>query len=211
MGYALGRLEEIVTPGSTFDFLKYDQPPSYIGHLASLALHERFRGQGVAQALMQRLHSNLAEYYDMDKVNLFCRVRLLRIVHLIRKITDVANFLIAANCAQTSNQAALKLYGSRLDYQRDRTVCRYYLDGEDAHLMLCAGLRARWRALSEQERQAVRAANALPPAPIGRLITALSVPAESSTKPTHTVDMEQRTERLPGGSGKDSGGGKLLQ
>jgi ribosomal protein S18 acetylase RimI-like enzyme len=75
MGYALGRLEETAPPRATFDFLKYDQPPEYIGHLASLALHERFRGQGVAQALMQRLHGNLAEYYDMDKVNLFCRVR----------------------------------------------------------------------------------------------------------------------------------------
>jgi hypothetical protein len=112
---------------------------------------------------------------------------------------------------QTSNHAALKLYSDRLAYRRDRTVGSYYLDGEDAHLMLCAGLRARWQALCEEERTAVRAANALPPAPVRSLIT---VPNDTITTigiaDKKSTDSERRSERL-GGGGKEGEGSKLLQ
>jgi GNAT superfamily N-acetyltransferase len=210
MGYALGRLEEIAPHRASFGFLKYDQPPEYIGHLASLALHERFRGQGVAQALMQRLHSNLAEYYEMDRVNLFFRVRMFLPVALCPSYETFPLLLMALIPIQTSNSAALKLYGSRLLYERDRTVTRYYLDGEDAHLMLCAGLRARWQALSEQERAAVRAANALPPAPICSLS---AMPNDTvgtiGVADKEAVDRERPGERL-GGGGKDGTGSRQL-
>ena len=46
----------------------------YVGHIASIAVHSAYRGQGVAQALMKRLQSGLAEHHQVDDVNLFCRV-----------------------------------------------------------------------------------------------------------------------------------------
>lgn len=75
MGYAMGRVEVLRESVPTFDFNKYEHPAQYTGHVVSVALNGPYRGMGVAQALMQRLHSNLAEYYGMDRVNLFCRVR----------------------------------------------------------------------------------------------------------------------------------------
>jgi ribosomal protein S18 acetylase RimI-like enzyme len=75
MGYALGRIEDMGPKLSPTDYLQFDQLPDYAGHLASIATHAKFRGQGVAKALMERMHFNMAEFYGMDKVNLLCRVR----------------------------------------------------------------------------------------------------------------------------------------
>lgn len=49
-------------------------PPSYVGHVASVAVHRKFRGHGVAQGFMQCLHYKLAKSYHVDKVTLYCRV-----------------------------------------------------------------------------------------------------------------------------------------
>lgn len=74
MGYALGRVEELLPISNGMSIFRYDEPVEYTGHLASIATHTKYRGRSVAQDLMRRLHFNLAEYYDMDKVNLYCRV-----------------------------------------------------------------------------------------------------------------------------------------
>ena len=48
-----------------------------IGHIASLAVNEKFRGSGVAKSLMQSLHYSFANNYNIDAVTLYCRVRLI--------------------------------------------------------------------------------------------------------------------------------------
>src|SRR5690349_17612345 len=76
MGYALGRIEDL-TPTPFLHIVSAEtRPPDYTGHLASIAVHSRFRGFGVAQSLMRRMHFNMVEYYGVDKVNLLCRVSL---------------------------------------------------------------------------------------------------------------------------------------
>ena len=72
MGYALGRIEEY-SPPNTLGFNIFHVRED-IGHLASIAVHERFQGQGLAQGLMARIHFNFAFYYHLDKANLYCRV-----------------------------------------------------------------------------------------------------------------------------------------
>lgn len=74
MGYALGRLEELPVTQGVLPFLRHEHPTQYAGHVVSVALYPRFRGLGAAQALMNRLHLGLAEHYNVDSVNLFCRV-----------------------------------------------------------------------------------------------------------------------------------------
>eukprot|EP01038_Epipyxis_sp_PR26KG_P015586 gene15586-21052_t len=112
MGYALGRLElEKYDKGSALANIFHR--PCYVGHVASIAVHQQFRGNGIAQSLMKSLHESFAQTYEVDKVSLYCRV---------------------------SNAAALNLYENVLQYKRDNVVSRYYEDGEDACLMTLDGL-----------------------------------------------------------------------
>lgn len=48
--------------------------PSEIGHITSVAVNKKFRGLGVAQALMGTIHQNFACFYEIDVVSLYCRV-----------------------------------------------------------------------------------------------------------------------------------------
>lgn len=48
----------------------------YCGHLISVAVNDRFRGNGVAKQLLDILHSKLASEYEANSISLFCRVRL---------------------------------------------------------------------------------------------------------------------------------------
>lgn len=68
----MGRLEDISTP--VLPALKYASQPEQCGHVASIAVLPQYRGKGVAHQMMNRLHHNMAQYYNMDSVNLFCRV-----------------------------------------------------------------------------------------------------------------------------------------
>lgn len=107
IGYALGRVEDDETR------LSVDQNPSYVGHIASLAVYKQYRGQGVAQNLMKNLHHNFVEAYDVDTVSLYCRV---------------------------SNQAAFNLYSSALSYKCHKVVPGYYEDKENAYMMTLSDL-----------------------------------------------------------------------
>lgn len=69
----MGRLEEVSAP--VLPAMKYVLAPEYCGHVASIAVLPQYRGKGVARQMMNRLHHNMAQYYNMDCVNLFCRVR----------------------------------------------------------------------------------------------------------------------------------------
>lgn len=62
---------------------------------------------------------------------------------------------------QVSNTAALNLYRNRLHYQIARSVPGYYLDGEEAHMMMLSGLKAQRLSMSEEERRFMLQANAL--------------------------------------------------
>lgn len=50
------------------------KPLSFIGHVASIAVHEKYRGHGAAKLLMKCLHYNFATQYSLDTVSLFVRV-----------------------------------------------------------------------------------------------------------------------------------------
>jgi ribosomal protein S18 acetylase RimI-like enzyme len=66
IGYALGKL-------SHFD----DNPSGPSGHVISIAVNSAFRGNGIAQQLLNILHEKMVRHYDLDSVDLFCRVSIL--------------------------------------------------------------------------------------------------------------------------------------
>ncbi|KAJ1434462.1 hypothetical protein B484DRAFT_393992, partial [Ochromonadaceae sp. CCMP2298] len=67
MGYALGRIE--LLPPNRGSQLLYEAP-QYVGHIASIAVNDNFRGRGVARRLMQELQRGFAERHDMHTVTL---------------------------------------------------------------------------------------------------------------------------------------------
>jgi hypothetical protein len=54
--------------------------PHDMGHIASLAVNQNFRGLGVAQGLMRTLHQNFASHYGIDSASLYCRVCAINII-----------------------------------------------------------------------------------------------------------------------------------
>eukprot|EP01031_Cornospumella_fuschlensis_P045884 gene45884-56156_t len=117
VGYALGRIESL--PSQLLAHIA--SPPSYLpsayaGHVASIAVNPKFRGQGVAQQLMREMHRSIAVNYHVDTVNLYCRA---------------------------SNTAALNLYSQVFLYQCERVAHEYYEDKEDAYFMTLSGLLAQ--------------------------------------------------------------------
>jgi len=89
----------------------------YIGHINSLAVNSDFRRRGVAVTLMNVMHRQLVDTYDVDIVSLHVRA---------------------------SNRAALKLYESS-NYYCAEVLKGYYEDGESALLLRARGLRRRVR------------------------------------------------------------------
>lgn len=73
LGYALGKIAEYEVEGQ-LPFQQITAPKSFVGHVASIAVHERYRGFGVAKELMSCLHHNFARHYHMDRVSLYVRV-----------------------------------------------------------------------------------------------------------------------------------------
>jgi ribosomal protein S18 acetylase RimI-like enzyme len=61
IGYALGRIQV----DDSNNLL-----PSFIGHIASVAINKKFRGLGVAQELMKQLHRSFSDSYNVDEVSL---------------------------------------------------------------------------------------------------------------------------------------------
>lgn len=72
MGYALGRLE-LAPLNKAVKFTAFYKP-DYVGHVASLAVNDEFRGLGVARNMMEQLHASFALYHKVDAVSLYCRV-----------------------------------------------------------------------------------------------------------------------------------------
>ena len=144
-GYALGRLEEAPRPvsisipaaavtraassgvantntsagsgsGSFYNTLNSGFPaPVYVGHITSVAVHEEFRGMGVASKLMQALHAQMRRHHKVDVVQLHVRV---------------------------SNVAAIALYEKSFGYKIAQHIPDYYADMEAAYLMQLDGLKA---------------------------------------------------------------------
>ena len=110
-GYALGRLEEVAAAYTTNPWRPV---PKYIGHVTSVAVHEEFRGLGVAKKLMNALHTQLCSHYQIDVVQLHVRV---------------------------SNMAAISLY-EKFGYEIIQHIPEYYADKEPAYLMQLKGLMA---------------------------------------------------------------------
>lgn len=108
IGYCLGRIQ--VDEGDD------GFQPSFIGHIASLAINKKFRGLGVAQQLMKKLHREFADSYNVDSVSLYCRL---------------------------SNEAAFHLYSDALSYTCKEIVSEYYEDREDAYSMTLSNLKER--------------------------------------------------------------------
>ena len=79
------------------------------GHVISLAVLPEHRGQGIATALLLKAFSSLSEN-NVDECYLEVRI---------------------------SNKPAILLY-ERFNFQTLRTIHKYYLDGEDAYMMLKA-------------------------------------------------------------------------
>eukprot|EP01039_Chlorochromonas_danica_P004998 gene4998-5489_t len=113
IGYALGRIER-----DEEDFFRnlsdFASPVTYHGHVASVAVNAPYRKHGVAKALMEELHRRFVSLYNVDSVDLYCRV---------------------------SNEAAIRLYSEVFSYGRAKLEVAYYEDQEDAWQMRMTGLR----------------------------------------------------------------------
>lgn len=79
-----------------------------VGHLISIAVLEEYRGRGVGSALLSATIEALRDVYDVEAVYLEVRV---------------------------SNTRAIKLY-EKFGFRRVRRVKGYYMDGEDAYVMV---------------------------------------------------------------------------
>jgi N-alpha-acetyltransferase 10/11 len=108
VGYALGRVEMV--PRKTQSVWGVKDRPEYSGHITSIAVEREYRGIGMANSLMTRLHEEFIEHFDVNSVSLHCRV---------------------------TNRAAISLYMKKLDYQCTDRVAKYYADSEDAWVMTC--------------------------------------------------------------------------
>lgn len=51
-----------------------NEEPAYQGHVTSIAVYMSHRKHGIAKKLMNTLHTNMANTYKIDTVNLHCRV-----------------------------------------------------------------------------------------------------------------------------------------
>lgn len=71
MGYALGRIEAAPINQLPFEPM---QPPRYIGHVASIAVYNHYRGNGIGTALITKLHEEFGQTFQLDEVSLYCRV-----------------------------------------------------------------------------------------------------------------------------------------
>ncbi|RLG81091.1 MAG: ribosomal-protein-alanine N-acetyltransferase [Thermoprotei archaeon] len=79
-----------------------------LGHVISIAVHPNYRRRGIGTKLMVKAIERLREYYQAEEVYLEVRV---------------------------SNEPAIKLY-EKLGFMKARVLRHYYLDGEDAYLMV---------------------------------------------------------------------------
>ena len=113
VGYALGRIKVVASGGNLLNYLK-PTTPFFVGHISSVCVKPDARGRGVAQALMQGLHSQFDVTHNVRAVTLHCRC---------------------------SNNAAIGLYGKRFGYRCAERLSGYYEDGEDAWLMLIDDVR----------------------------------------------------------------------
>lgn len=76
MGYALGRVEMAPFENALDNNnMLYEKTP-HLGHIASIAVNDKFRGHGVARKMMLQLHKSFVRDYDVDNVSLYCRVSL---------------------------------------------------------------------------------------------------------------------------------------
>ncbi len=152
VGYALGRVE--MYPENKASQNRYEAP-SYYGHVASVAVHDEFRGQGVATALVQELHRQFALQYELDTSSLFCRVSTVQISPVVMPLVHSYTA-----CGQVSNKAAIKLYSKVLKYQCDHIDVKYYENLEDACFMVLHGLQRKYMPsvqISVEDRAGLRA------------------------------------------------------
>ena len=96
VGYALARIEDHHNHNSGY-------PRKSLGHIVSVAVSEKHRGQKLGFRLIDLIHNQMSLNYDINDINLFCRA---------------------------SNKAATNLYRS-LHYQTSSIIPNYYSDGED--------------------------------------------------------------------------------
>ena len=77
VGYALGRVLESnelsILSSSPFSSSS-GYPLSYKGHVASIAVSQSHRGNKLAQNMMDIMHMQFALNYDIDEIDLYCRV-----------------------------------------------------------------------------------------------------------------------------------------
>lgn len=90
-----------------------NEEPAYQGHVTSIAVYMSHRKHGIAKKLMNTLHTNMANTYKIDTVNLHCRV---------------------------GNAPAIKLYSELFKYRCASLIKNYYDDDEDAWCMQRIGL-----------------------------------------------------------------------
>jgi len=132
MGYALGRIESVPLRPSSYGsssssiYQQNTAVSTYYGHVASIAINEKYRGLGLACGLMTKLHQQFMEKYQIDTITLYCRV---------------------------TNQAAINLYSNKLNYKCVNIFPNYYQDGEDACYMKLTGLLSNRRHAEEDVKK----------------------------------------------------------
>lgn len=115
VGYCLGSITEsppLQKPVGSQVYRRVN--PSIEGHVTSLAVYNKYRNQKVAFKLMETLHSQMVDNYDVDKVTLHVR---------------------------QSNTPAVRLYSNTFPYKTEEHILGYYADGEDGLRMILRNLK----------------------------------------------------------------------
>uniref|UniRef100_A0A7S2HE16 N-acetyltransferase domain-containing protein n=1 Tax=Octactis speculum TaxID=3111310 RepID=A0A7S2HE16_9STRA len=102
VGYVLGRMETGTSKAGLVNRMTRH------GHITSLAVMPDFRRLGLAQQMMEKVHSQMRLHYSADKSSLHVRI---------------------------TNEGAVRLYQNSLGYETMQVIGNYYSDGEDAFLM----------------------------------------------------------------------------
>lgn len=77
LGYTLGRVDVLdgYQPSMIYSQSQSDVMRSFCqGHVTSLAVYEEYRGNGIAEAMLRKLHFQFVNCYNVTSVNLKCRV-----------------------------------------------------------------------------------------------------------------------------------------
>lgn len=149
IGYTLGRVDtqpslRVQSASAAAEVGTYAAPQS-VGHVASIAVYPQYRKMGVARALMEKLHEQMALGAEVEEEGEEEGAAAENgTVQVTRdRGQGGADYgpvdTVSLHC-RVSNSQAIRLYSGFFPYACVSVVPKYYQDGEDAWFMRLTGL-----------------------------------------------------------------------